>query len=57
MIPILSSFRDTLNPGEPRSTMKAVMPCAPFDLSVLAYTMSRSAIGAFVMNIFVPFMT
>ena len=37
-----------------RGAMKAEMPAKPFDRSVEAKIRSRSAMGAFVMNIFVP---
>src|SRR3972149_10625043 len=53
--PILSSSLLTENPGVPFSTKKAEIALIPLDCSSLAKTNTKSAIGASVMNIFVPF--
>ena len=41
----------------PFSTRKAVIPCGPFDTSLLAYTMSTFASGPFVIQNLLPFST
>jgi hypothetical protein len=56
-MPIKSSCLPTENPGEFFSTMKAVMPLCPADLSVAAMTMKIPASSAQVMNRLVPLST
>src|SRR3972149_4197583 len=52
--PIMSNGFPPEKPGNPFSTINAEIPANPFLLSVDANTRRRSAIGAFVMNIFEP---
>src|SRR3990172_5407637 len=53
--PILSNSLLIENPGVPFSTRNAEIPLPPLDLSIVANTNTKSAMGAFVINIFVPF--
>ena len=48
------SIRWEENPGVPVSTTKSEMPWEPSSGEVFAATMTKSAIGPFVMNVLVP---
>ena len=56
-IPILSSVLPIENPGSFFSTMNALIPWLPFDLSVIAITTNTSAYPPFVMKHLAPFST
>src|SRR6476620_8952820 len=53
--PIFWILRETSSPGAHFSTRKALMPDAPFALSVAAKTRITSAIGPLVTKILLPF--
>ena len=57
LIPILFSWFVVLKPGVSLSMMNALIPLRPFDLSVRAVMIKKSATGAFVMKHFLPFNT
>ena len=55
--PIFFRLRPRLKPGRSASTSTRVTPLAPAVVSVLATTMTRSAMPPLVMKVFCPFTT